>query len=52
MKKRKEEEKGELLEVCKEMIEENYLPWKRRRVTEESKWEEIKRVEKQNWERT
>ena len=52
LKKRKDEDKGDLLEVCKEIYKENYLPWKRRKIREESKWEEIERIEKQNWQRT
>ena len=52
MKKRKDEDRGDLLEVCKEMSSENYVKWKKRKIVEESKWDEIQRIERQNWERT
>ena len=52
LKKRKKEKEGDLLGVCKEILEENYIPWKRRRILEEGKWDEIQKKEKENWERT
>ena len=50
MKKRKTETEGNLEVLCKEMMRENYIPWKRRRIQEEIRREKEDRIEEENWE--
>ena len=52
LRKRKPEEEGNLKKICEEMISENYLPWKKRRIEEENKREIINKKEEEEWERT
>ena len=52
LKKRKTEKEGNLEELCEEMLRENYIPWKRRRIQEEIRIEKESRIEEENWERT
>ena len=52
LRKRKPEEEGDLLTVCNEIISENYLPWKKRRIQEEIVKEKVERKEEEDWERT
>ena len=52
LKKRKTEEEGNLRELCDEMLKENYIPWKKRRIEEEMKREKENRKEEENWQRT
>ena len=52
LKKRKTETEGNLLEVCNEIMVENYIPWKRRRIQEEIRKKEKDERESEEWERT
>ena len=52
LKKRKKENEADLKNVCDELCRENYVPWKKRRIEEEKRWEENQKLEEEMLERT